>query len=115
VKHQPVVKDERTVVVENASFRWGFFVLFFGLMLDGTYRGLLNVGVIAQTPFLIASNWDLLGLVMLGSVVTMGYQLAQGTLWPLLKETRWLWVIVIVAQAAVAWAIVWAMNHWGHP
>jgi hypothetical protein len=51
---------------------------------------------------------------MLGSVVTIGYQLTHGTLWPLLKEMRWFWVIV--GQAVVAWGIVWAMNHsWGGP
>lgn len=35
---QSVARDERTVAVENAAFKWAYHVLFFGLMLDCLYR-----------------------------------------------------------------------------
>jgi len=31
-------RDERTVAVENAAFKWAYHVLFFGLLLDCLYR-----------------------------------------------------------------------------
>ena len=33
-----VVRDERTVAVENAAFKWGYYILYFGLLLDCLYR-----------------------------------------------------------------------------
>lgn len=30
--------DERTVAVENASYRWGWFLLYLGVLSDGCYR-----------------------------------------------------------------------------
>jgi hypothetical protein len=35
---QPSRQDEPMVAVENASFRWAYYVLFFGLFLDCVYR-----------------------------------------------------------------------------
>jgi len=33
-----VESDERTVAVENASYRWGWFLLYVGVLYDGCYR-----------------------------------------------------------------------------
>ena len=33
-----VVRDERTAAVENAAFKWGYYILYFGLLLDCLYR-----------------------------------------------------------------------------
>ena len=33
-----VESDERTVAVENASYRWGWILLYIGVLLDGNYR-----------------------------------------------------------------------------
>ena len=33
-----VERDERTVAVENASYRWGWFLLYLGVLYDGCYR-----------------------------------------------------------------------------
>ncbi len=34
----PVESDERTVAVENASYRWGWFLLYLGVLCDACYR-----------------------------------------------------------------------------
>jgi predicted PurR-regulated permease PerM len=62
-----IVRDERTVAAENASYRWGFLVLSFGLLLATAYRSFVAGD----------AAWDLLGLVILGGVVTTAYQAAQ--------------------------------------
>ncbi len=35
---QPMKRDERTVAVENAGYKWAYYFLFFGLLLDCLYR-----------------------------------------------------------------------------
>ena len=35
---QAVKRDERTAAVENAAFKWGYYLLYFGLLLDCLYR-----------------------------------------------------------------------------
>jgi hypothetical protein len=43
---QPVSRDERTVAVENAAFKWAYYILFYGLLLDCLYRHkILHEGV----------------------------------------------------------------------
>ena len=61
---QSVYRDERTGVVENASYRLGYLVMSFGLLVIVAYRGF----------FLQQSNWDLLALVILSGVATTIYQ-----------------------------------------
>jgi hypothetical protein len=62
---QAVKRDERTVAVENAAFKWGFYSLYLGLLLDCLYRHkvrhedirdlfvVLGVGVALVTAYLI--------------------------------------------------------------
>lgn len=35
---QPLKRDERTVAVENAAYKWGFRTLFWGVLLVSLYR-----------------------------------------------------------------------------
>jgi len=42
MKDNSILKDERTVAVENASYRWGYLILSYGLLLDVVYRGLVR-------------------------------------------------------------------------
>lgn len=68
---EPVVeRDERTLTVENASYRWAYLVLSYGLLLSTAYRSL----VLGQ------SAWDLLGLVVVGGAVAALYQGAHRVL-----------------------------------
>jgi len=59
-----VVRDERTLSVENASYRWGYLFLAFGVLLIAVYRGLVQQ----------VASWELLALVIVSGVVTTLYQ-----------------------------------------
>jgi hypothetical protein len=59
-----VARDERTVAVENASYRWSYLFLSFGLLVATAYRSFGR----DETP------WDLLLLVILGGLVGTLYQ-----------------------------------------
>lgn len=107
----PVYRDERTVTVENASYRWGYIVLQFGLMLDVIYRGLFKFGAVTAGASLVQANEDLLGLVCLSSLITWGYQLRHG-LWstwsepPLRRRLLFLTVLVLGLQVLMAWVVL---------
>ena len=58
------VRDERTLTVENASYRWGYLFLAFGILLIVAYRGLVQQ----------VASWDLLALVIVSGIVTSVYQ-----------------------------------------
>jgi len=54
--------DERTIAVENASYRWGFLYLSFGLLAIVAYRGLLRD----------EAAWDLMLLIVTaGGICTL--------------------------------------------
>jgi hypothetical protein len=62
---QLVERDERTVAVQNAACKWGFFSLYLGILLDCLYRHkvwhegsgdlfvVLGVGVAVTTVYMI--------------------------------------------------------------
>lgn len=57
-------KDERTIFIENQSYRYGYIVLNFGILIDIIYRSFrLN-----------EASWDLFGLIFLSGLVTTVYQ-----------------------------------------
>jgi hypothetical protein len=59
-----VQRDERTLAVENASYRWAYLFLSFGLLALVGYRSFVH----HESP------WDLLLLVVLGGGVGTAYQ-----------------------------------------
>ena len=61
---QPIMRDERTVATENASYRWAYLVLSFGLLVSTAYRSFVRH----------ESSWDLIALVILGGAVAIFYQ-----------------------------------------
>jgi hypothetical protein len=61
---QPIMRDERTVATENASYRWAYLVLSFGLLVSTAYRSFVRH----------ESAWDLIALVILGGAVATFYQ-----------------------------------------
>ena len=81
-----VERDERTIVAENASYRWGFLVMSFGLLLVTAYRRFMRG----------EASWDLLALVILGGGVTTVYQASQHVL-----SRRW----AMISGAAVLIAL----------
>ena len=60
----PIMRDERTVATENASYRWAYLVLSFGLLGSTAYRSFARH----------ESAWDLIALVILGGAVATFYQ-----------------------------------------
>lgn len=93
MKEEPIIRDERTVAVENASYRWGYMLLSFGLLAIVAYRGFARQ----------ESNWDLMGLVILSGLVTTLYQGSRRIMSP-----RWGWAALAIGllSAAVAVALV---------
>jgi uncharacterized membrane protein YbjE (DUF340 family) len=88
----PVQRDERTVTIENASYRWGYLVVSFGVLVLVAYRSFVHG----------ESNWDLLALVVVGGVVPNAYQGANHVL-----SRRWaLTSLVTLVAAALVAAII---------
>lgn len=87
-----VVRDERTVVVENQSYRWGYFVLAFGLLLVIAYRAY----ALGET------SWELFALILLSGLVTTLYQQMNQIL-------THHWVRVALASAMIAAGIAVAI------
>ena len=90
-----VQRDERTAAVENASYRWGYLVMSFGVLVLVMYRSFA----------LGESNWDLLALVVGGGVVTSVY---QGTHRVLSRGWVRASVVTVVAAAIVAAIVTFA-------
>jgi len=82
----PVMRDERTLTVENASYRWAYLFLSYGLLLATAYRSFARG----------ESSWDLLGLVILGGAVANIYQARQHVL-----TRRWARSALVAAGVAV--------------
>ena len=91
MKDESVIRDERTIAVENSSYRWAYLLLSFGLLVVVAYRSFLWR----------ESSWDLMALVVLGGLVTTLYQWSHKVL-----SRRWVFVaITTVLVAAVVAAI----------
>jgi hypothetical protein len=65
-----LVRDEREVSLDRAADHLAYVVLSFGLLAVVAYRSFVE-GV---------ASWELLGLVLLGGIVSTGYRLWQGVL-----------------------------------
>ena len=63
-------RDERTVAVENASYRWAYILLSFALLIDVVYRGMVRH----------EAAWDLIALIFVGFVFCTVYQARQKAL-----------------------------------
>ena len=85
MKDQSIIRDERTIAVENSSYRWAYLILSFGLLVVVAYRSFLWR----------ESRWDLMALVVLGGVVTTLYQWSHRVL-----TRRWVFVAVTTGLVA---------------
>jgi hypothetical protein len=57
-------RDERTVSVENAGYRWAYMFVTYGLLLSVAYRAFVRE----------EASWDLLALVIVSGGVATMYQ-----------------------------------------
>jgi hypothetical protein len=85
---QAVQRDERTVAVENASYRWAFLVLTYALLVDVIYRSLVRH----------EAAWDVMALVIVGGAICTIYQARQ-------KILGHGWVMKAVLAACMAGVI----------
>ena|SRR5687767_8161393 len=86
-----IQRDERTITVENASYRWAYLLLSFGLLV-----------VVAVRSFVYHdSSWDLMALVVLGGVLSSAYQGYHGVLTRHWATTCLLTVVAAAALAAL--------------
>ncbi len=90
MKDQSVIRDERTVAVENSSYRWAYLLLSFGLLAIVAYRGFIWR----------ESSWDLLALVVLSGFVTTVYQGVHRVL-----SRRWILVAITTGLVAAVIAV----------
>lgn len=93
-----VERDERTVMVENASYRLACTVMSFGLLLDIMYRSWVRG----------ESNWDLFVLVILGGAVATGYQASNHVLGPRWRKST----AAVMAAAAVLAVVIVLLRSW---
>jgi hypothetical protein len=92
---QFVERDERTVAVENASYRWAYALLTYALLVDVMIRSLTRH----------EAAWDLMALVIVGGAVCTVYQARQKTL-----VHGWVMKAVLGAVIAAVIAAVVAMT-----
>jgi hypothetical protein len=89
-----VERDERTVAVENASYRWAYAVISYALLVDVMYRSLLRH----------EAAWDLLALVIGGGAICGMYQARQKSL-----THNWVMKALLVACVAGVLAFILAL------
>jgi hypothetical protein len=89
----PIARDERTLAVENASYRLAYSFVTFGLLALVAYRSFMH----NESP------WDLMALVILGGLLSAAYQLSHKAL-----TARWVPIcLTIVAAGVLAAVIAW--------
>ena len=90
-------RDERTVAVENASYRWAYTLLSYALLIDVIFRSMVRH----------EAAWDLMVLIVVGGAVCTVYQARQKTL-----SRRWVMEAALVAcvGAVIAFAIILLMT-----
>lgn len=89
-----IERDERTVTVENASYRWAYLVLSFGILVDMMYR----------SGWLHQFCWDLFALVVVSGAVGRVYQVRQNAL-----AHGWVMKAVLVMIVAACAGVVVAL------
>lgn len=96
---RPTQRDERTVAVENASYKWACTFLTFALFIDVMYRAVVRN----------EAAWDLLALVIVGAATSTVYQVCHKTL-PPLKTAIIACVAGIIAAVIAAAVALWARS-----
>ncbi|MCS7283100.1 MAG: hypothetical protein RMK65_11005 [Anaerolineae bacterium] len=91
MNNQTVLRDERTEVVENASYRLAYYIMACGALVVIAYRGFLFQ----------ESLWDLMFLVILSSAVATLYQRSKQVLSQGWKRLAAIIFIVSVILAAL--------------
>jgi hypothetical protein len=94
----PTGRDERTLAIENASYRWSYLILSFGLLLD------LN----ARILFPHKGDWDLLLLIIVAGMFCTIYQARARVV---TRALVWVMIITGVVAALVAVMVTLVSRH----
>ena len=94
--HKSVERDERTVAVENASYKWAFNFVTFALLIDVVYRGAVRN----------EDAWDLMALAIVPSLACTMYQARQKILGPRVWKALLIGSVVAFVVSAVTAAIL---------
>ena len=86
-----VERDERTVAVANAGYKWACILLMYALLVDVMYRGIVRQ----------EAAWDLLAFVIAGGAVCLIHQVRHRTL-----PRGWGWKAVLIACLSGAIAAI---------
>ena len=102
-KTSVVQRDERTVAVENAGYRWALILVLFSLLIDVIYRGRIRH----------EAAWDLVALVIGGSAVSTIYNIRkkampEGRAWMVQA------LVLTLISGVVGAAVVVALKAWQH-
>jgi len=87
---QEVRKDERTVAVENASFKWAYYILCWPLVIDALYRQHVRNEKVG----------DLIALICVSGAIGIAYQIRHRAIvsyWP----WRWRKTAIVLAGSFV--------------
>lgn len=84
-------RDERAIFIENVSYKFGYNLITFALLLDVIYRGLI----------LNEAAWDLLGIIIISGLVMTLYQYKQKIL-----DKNWIKTVVISSLIAFIVALL---------
>ncbi len=87
MKNQPVVRDERYYAVENASYRIGYMIIIYGLLLLIIFRSIAYH----------ESNWDLFALIVISSFAATIYQIAHKTI---TISRKWIYFTIAITLIA---------------
>lgn len=85
-------RDERAILVENASYRWAYLVQAFGILGIVGYRSLKAH----------EQSWDLLTLLLVAGLTAAAYQgfhRVQGRRWATATA------VTLIAAALMAWLL----------
>ena len=87
MKNSPIIRDERYFAVENASFRIGYMIISYGLLLLIIFRSFAYH----------ESNWDLMALVVISSIAATIYQIVHKTVH---FSMKWIYFFIAITLLA---------------
>lgn len=87
MKKPPIIRDERYYAVENASYRIGYMIIIYGLLLLIIFRSIAYH----------ESNWDLFALVIISSFAATIYQIVHKTI---TVSRRWIYFFLAITLLA---------------
>jgi hypothetical protein len=93
MKNQPNVRDERYYAVENASYRIGYMIIIYGLLLLIVFRSIAYH----------ETNWDLFALVIISSFAATIYQITHKTI---TITRKWIYFFIAITLLAAIVSLI---------